>query len=145
MDALDLDEVDVLGFSLGSLVAQEVALSCPSTVRRLILASSAPQGAAGMHGWDAAVIAAAGGREPNPSGYLEIFYTWSAESRAAGMESMQRSFTTRKTDRGEQTSWQTRQAQYGAVCAWGVPDMSALARVADIRCPYSWRMVTVIR
>jgi pimeloyl-ACP methyl ester carboxylesterase len=50
MDALDIVEADLLGFSVGSFVAQEIALICPARVRRLVLASSAPQGAAGMHG-----------------------------------------------------------------------------------------------
>jgi pimeloyl-ACP methyl ester carboxylesterase len=45
LDALGLDAVDVLGFSLGSFVAQDVALVRPAMVRRLVLASSAPQGA----------------------------------------------------------------------------------------------------
>lgn len=45
LDALDVDEVDVLGFSLGSFLAQEIALIRPWAVKRLILASSAPQGA----------------------------------------------------------------------------------------------------
>ncbi|MEA3191653.1 MAG: hypothetical protein QOD77_2288, partial [Thermoplasmata archaeon] len=49
--AIDLDQVDILGFSLGSFVAQEMALIRPALVRRMILASSAPEGAAGMHGW----------------------------------------------------------------------------------------------
>jgi pimeloyl-ACP methyl ester carboxylesterase len=135
LDALDLGEVDVLGFSLGSFVAQEVALSRPSEVKRLVLASSAPRGAPGMHGWDPSVIAAVGGREPNPSGYLEVFYTGSAASRAAGMESSHRIFTARKQNRDAPTSWLTRQAQYDAVCDWGVPDMSRLARVAGIQMP----------
>jgi pimeloyl-ACP methyl ester carboxylesterase len=135
MDALDLDEVDVLGFSLGSFVAQEVALSRPSKVTRLVLAASAPQGGPDMHGWDPNVIAAVGGREPSPSGYLDVFYTRSAASRAAGTESVQRIFTTRKQDRDQPTSWLTRQAQYDAVCAWGVPDTSRLARVAGIQMP----------
>jgi pimeloyl-ACP methyl ester carboxylesterase len=51
LDAMEFDEVDILGFSIGSFVAQEVALGRPDAVRRLILASSAPQGGAGMHGW----------------------------------------------------------------------------------------------
>src|SRR4029453_8263122 len=51
IDALDVGEVDLLGFSIGSFVAQEIALVRPSTVRMLVLASSAPQGASGMHGW----------------------------------------------------------------------------------------------
>jgi len=135
LDALDLDEVDLLGFSLGSFVAQEVALARPNRVRRLVLASSAPQGAPGMHGWDAVVIQAVGRREPNPSGYLDVFYTRSTESRAAGQSSLQRIFTTRTEDRDEPTSWQTRQAQYDAVCTWGIPDVSLLARVAGIQMP----------
>jgi pimeloyl-ACP methyl ester carboxylesterase len=35
--ALGLAKVDVLGFSLGGLVAQEIALAEPKLVRRLIL------------------------------------------------------------------------------------------------------------
>ena len=60
IDALEVGEVDLLGFSIGSFVAQEIALIRPSTVRKLILASSAPQGASGMHGWAADVIGAVG-------------------------------------------------------------------------------------
>ena len=39
--ALELGQVDVLGFSIGSFVAQQIALTRPALVRRLILASSA--------------------------------------------------------------------------------------------------------
>lgn len=48
--AMEFSQVDILGFSIGSFVGQEIALNRPAIVRRLILASSAPQGAAGMHG-----------------------------------------------------------------------------------------------
>src|SRR6184192_932856 len=50
LEAMEFDQVDVLGFSIGSFVAQEIALIRPAVVRRLVLASSAPQGASGMHG-----------------------------------------------------------------------------------------------
>jgi pimeloyl-ACP methyl ester carboxylesterase len=49
--ALELSQVDLLGFSIGSFIAQQLALTRPGVVRRLVLASAAPQGAAGMHGW----------------------------------------------------------------------------------------------
>ncbi|GAB3878927.1 hypothetical protein GCM10029964_030380 [Kibdelosporangium lantanae] len=39
LDHLDVDKADVLGFSLGSLVAVQVALSAPSRVDRLVVAS----------------------------------------------------------------------------------------------------------
>src|SRR5512133_510814 len=46
LDALELGPVDLLGFSIGSFVAQDIALLRPAVVRRLVLASAAPRGAA---------------------------------------------------------------------------------------------------
>jgi pimeloyl-ACP methyl ester carboxylesterase len=134
LEALDLEEVDVLGFSIGSFVAQELALIRPAAVRRIVLASSAPQGAQGMHGWAPEVIAAVGGREPNPDGYLRVFYTGSPQSNGAGRTSLDR-ILARKHERDDATGWETRQAQYDAVCAWGVPDHSLLERVGAITAP----------
>lgn len=134
LDGMDLRRVDLLGFSLGSFVAQEIALIRPDAVRRLVLAASAPRGASGMHGWAADVIHAVGGREPDPEGYLRVFYTSSPESRAAGQASLGRMFA-RTSDRDEATSWRTRTAQYDAVCAWGIPHHAALQRVTAIEAP----------
>jgi pimeloyl-ACP methyl ester carboxylesterase len=134
LEAMDLAQVDVLGFSIGSFVAQEIALIRPSVVRRLVLASSAPQGAAGMHGWAPEVIEAVGAPAPNPDGYLGVFFAGSAASRQAGMELLGR-ITARSEDRDTQTTWQTRQAQYDAVCAWGIPDHGLLQRVSGIDMP----------
>ena len=64
--AMDLGQVDLLGFSIGSFVAQEITLRRPAIVRRLVLASAAPQGAAGMHGWAPDVIGAIGTPETSP-------------------------------------------------------------------------------
>src|SRR5262249_10617722 len=71
LEAMDLQRVDLLGFSIGSFVAQEIALIRPDLVRRLVLASSAPQGAEGMHGWAPEVIGAVGGRGAEPPGGRE--------------------------------------------------------------------------
>jgi pimeloyl-ACP methyl ester carboxylesterase len=134
LEAMEFEKVDVLGFSIGSFVAQEIALIRPALVRRLVLASSAPQGAAGMHGWAPEVIEAVGAPVPNPDGYLSVFFTPSAASRQAGAETLGR-LTARKEDRDRPTTWQTRQAQYDAVCAWGVPDHGLLQRVSAIDMP----------
>ena len=134
LDALALTQVDVLGFSIGSFVAQEITLIRPALVRRLILASSAPQGAAGMHGWAPEVIGAVGQPAPNPDGYLGVFFAGSAESRQAGMETLGR-LTARTEDRDKATTWQTRRAQYDAVCDWGIPDHGLLERVSAIDVP----------
>jgi pimeloyl-ACP methyl ester carboxylesterase len=134
LDAMSFECVDLLGFSIGSFVAQEIALIRPDLPRRVVLASSAPQGAAGMHGWAPEVIAAVGGREPNPQGYLEVFFAPTPTSREAGQAAAGRIFG-RTTKRDEPTSWQTRQAQYDAVCAWGIPNRALLERVTAIERP----------
>jgi pimeloyl-ACP methyl ester carboxylesterase len=134
LEALELDAVDLLGFSIGSFVAQEIALIRPALVRRLILASSAPRGAAGIHGWAPEVIGAVGAPTPNPDGYLGVFFTRSAASRQAGVETLGR-LTARHEDRDTETTWQTRQAQYDAVCEWGIPDHGQLQRVSVIGMP----------
>jgi pimeloyl-ACP methyl ester carboxylesterase len=134
IDALELGAVDLLGFSIGSFVAQEIALIRPAAVRRLVLASAAPRGAAGMHGWAPEVIGAVGEPKPNPDGYLGVFFTRSAASRQAGVETLGR-LNARRDDRDKQTTWQTRQAQYDAVCDWGIPDHGRLQRVSAIGMP----------
>jgi pimeloyl-ACP methyl ester carboxylesterase len=131
---MDLRRVDLLGFSLGSFVAQEIALIRPDVLRRLVLGSSAPQGAPGMHGWAAEVIAAVGAPEPNPQGYLEVFFAPTETSRQAGQQAAGRIFG-RTTNRDEPTTWQTRQAQYDAVCAWGITNHARLQRVTAIDLP----------
>ena len=132
--ALELEQIDLLGFSIGSFVAQEIALTRPALLRKVILASSAPQGAAGMHGWAPEVIDAVGKPEPDPAGYLRVFFAESASSRGAGQQALQRIFGP-NSDPDQPTTWQTREAQYDAVCDWGIPDHSLLQRVSAIDMP----------
>ena len=132
--ALDLGQVDLLGFSIGSFVAQQIALVRPAAVRRLVLASAAPQGAAGMHGWAPEVIGAVGTPKTSPEEYLSVFFTQSAASRQAGKEALGR-MAARTQDRDQATTWPTREAQYDAVCTWGIPDHALLERLAAIEMP----------
>jgi pimeloyl-ACP methyl ester carboxylesterase len=134
ISALGLGEVDLLGFSIGSFVAQEIALRRPALVRRLVLASSAPKGADGMHGWAPAVIGAVGTPQTSPEQYLGVFFAASADSQLAGKEALGRMYA-RTNGRDEATNWATREAQYDAVCAWGIPDHSALERVSAVEMP----------
>ncbi|KAF5991033.1 alpha/beta fold hydrolase [Streptomyces sp. WAC00263] len=127
--------VDVLGFSLGSFVAQQIALTRPSLVRRLVLASSAPQGADGMHGWAPEVIDAVGNPETSPEEYLSVFFTGSPASLQAGRQTLQRIYGARSEDRDTVTNWATREAQYDAVCTWGIPDHAKLQRLSCLRMP----------
>jgi pimeloyl-ACP methyl ester carboxylesterase len=87
-----------------------------------------------MHGWAPDVIGAVGRPETNPEGYVGVFFAHSATSREAGQQAAARIFG-RTTERDEPTTWQTRQAQYDAVCTWGIPNHSLLERVAAIDLP----------
>jgi pimeloyl-ACP methyl ester carboxylesterase len=131
---MDLGQVDLLGFSIGSFVAQEITLRRPAVVRRLILASAAPQGAAGMHGWAPDVIGAIGIPKTSPEEYIGVFFAPSSSSRQAGQEAMQRMYA-RTQDRDTATTWATRQAQYDAVCTWGIPDHALLQRLNGLQLP----------
>src|ERR1700727_3027198 len=110
------------------------ALARPDVVRKLILASAAPRGAAGMHGWAPDVIGAVGQREGSAEGYLAVFFTGSDTSKQAGQEALGRMYS-RQQDRDEEAGWATRLAQYDAVCDWGIPEHAALQRVSAIEVP----------
>ena len=132
--AMDIGQADLVGFSIGSFVAQQVALVRPAIVRRLVLASSAPKGAAGMHGWAAGVIGAVGTPHTTPEAYLSVFFARSASSLQAGKEALGRIYA-RTDDRDAATTWATREAQYDAVCTWGIPDHSLLERLSALSMP----------
>jgi pimeloyl-ACP methyl ester carboxylesterase len=132
--ALDLTRIDLLGYSIGSFVAQQLALTRPGLVRRMVLASAAPQGAAGMHGWAPEVIGAIGNAQTKPEQYLDVFFTQSADSRQAGRENLAR-MSARAEDRDTAATWATREAQYDAVCTWGIPDHDLLQRLSCLRLP----------
>lgn len=134
IEAMSFRRIDLLGFSIGSFVAQEIALIRPGLLRRIVLASSAPQGAAGMHGWAPDVIGAVGQPETKPEGYISVFFAHTDTSREAGRQAAGRIFG-RTANRDESTTWETRQAQYDAVCRWGIPNHSMLERVAAIDLP----------
>ena len=135
LEAMDFQQIDLLGFSIGSFIAQEIALIRPDLLRRVVLASAAPQGAAGMHGWAPEVIGAVGAPETSPEGYISVFFAPTDTSRGAGQQAAGRIFGGRTRDRDEPTTWQTREAQYDAVCTWGIPNHALLQGVAAIELP----------
>jgi pimeloyl-ACP methyl ester carboxylesterase len=134
IDALGLEEIDLLGFSLGGFVAQELVLLRPRLVRRLVLAGTAPQGGPDLHRWSDDVYALATPDQPTAETLLALFFTSTEQSRAKGMESIGRLFQ-REVDRDEPTDLATRDAQLAAITAWGIPDESKLNRLAGITQP----------
>jgi len=78
------------------------------------------------------VIDAVGKPQPDPAGYLKVFFAESASSQQAGQQALQRMFT-RTGDFDQPTTWRTRQAQYDAICAWGTPNHALLQRLSAIQ------------
>jgi len=135
IELLQLMHVDLFGFSLGGFVAQEIALSHPSLVRRLVLAGTGPQGAPGMEQWPEDVVDALVAPDVvSPEGYLHVFYTSTPSSRAAGKASLGRIYW-RQDGRDENPSIASKNAQYEAVRAWGAPDWAALQRLTHVSQP----------
>ncbi|WP_068184840.1 alpha/beta hydrolase [Mycobacterium sp. UM_CSW] len=134
ISALGLEHVDILGFSLGGFVAQEIALIRPDLVGRMVLAATAPQGAAGMHGWVDDIIDAVGSPQTTGDQLLHAFFTESETSRATGVEFLGRIFA-RSEGRDDGVDWATRNAHYDAVVQWGIPNHSMLERLTAITHP----------
>jgi pimeloyl-ACP methyl ester carboxylesterase len=131
VDALSLEQIDLLGFSLGGYIAQELALLRPRLVRRIVLAGTAPQGAPRIHRWSDDVYLHACADEITPEHALKVFFSGSEESRAKGMAWLQRT-QLRQTDRDEPTDLATRDAQLAAITAWGIFNRSQLDQLAAI-------------
>lgn len=130
-EALGLGLADVVGFSLGGFVAQEVALVRPNLIRRLILAATGPRGGPNMHGWRKDIADAVRKDEPGAAELLYSFFKPTESSQAAGGEYLTR-FMARTVDRDIVSTLQTRDAHYDAVCEWGIPNHSDLQRLHGI-------------
>jgi pimeloyl-ACP methyl ester carboxylesterase len=131
--ALDLSQVDLLGFSIGGFIAQEIALIRPMLVRRLILAATGAKGAPGMHGWREDIAAAARG-ESKPENLLYIMFAHTETRQAKGMEFLGR-FMQRREGRDAPTTETVRDEQYDAIVEWGIPEHGGLQRLTGIESP----------
>ena len=99
MDALCVISCDVLGFSLGGMVAQQMALERPSLVHRMILVATAPRGGDDIMHIEKPSLAKHLG-DPTLKGFAvlqKIFFAASPSSQAAGGAFIER-LTRRKED-----------------------------------------------
>src|SRR5882757_926963 len=112
--ALGLEKVDVLGFSLGGLVAQQLTLANPALVRRLVLVGTGPRGGEGMATLTPEAQAVFGSTYANPDEvWLGVFFTPTEASQAAGRAFVKR-FRLRKEGRDPEVSEKVASAQITA-------------------------------
>jgi pimeloyl-ACP methyl ester carboxylesterase len=118
--ALGLSKVDVLGFSIGGLVAQEIAGQAPGLVRKLILVGTGPRGGEGMANLtpEAQQIFGASYEDPDHL-WLAVHFTRSEASQAAGRDFLKR-FRLRKENRDPEVNERVAPAQLEALGKWGI-------------------------
>ena len=133
-DALDLTRIDLLGFSIGGMIAQELTLLRPQLVRRLVLAGTGPAGGLLMHGWISDVAYLANVAANHPEDQLILFFEITPTSQEKGQEFLQRC-AAREDDRDQRPSVEVRDAQFDAITEWGIADPSRLDRLAGIAQP----------
>ncbi|WP_114240717.1 alpha/beta fold hydrolase [Dyella sp. C9] len=119
--ALGLTQVDVLGFSLGGLVAQALTQAEPQLVRKLVLVGTGPRSGEGMATLtpEAQEIFGATYEQPDHL-WLKVFFTDSQASQDAGRAFLQR-FRQRTQDRDTEVNDKVAPAQIEALSKWGAP------------------------
>ncbi len=129
--ALGLTKVDVLGFSIGGMIAQEIIAQARDLVRRLILVGTGPRGADMSTSRIAEIFA--GVYDPPEHLWLATHFSPSASSRAAGLAFLERKLA--RKDRDPELSEEAAAAQREAIGKYVAPAESVLDYLKDIRQP----------
>jgi pimeloyl-ACP methyl ester carboxylesterase len=133
--ALGVEKVDVLGFSIGGFVAQEIAVQAPDLVRRLVLLGTGPRNGQGMGGGTPEGNRIFGSTyDPPDHLWLSVFFTPSPASQAAGREFLKR-LRLRSKDRDPEVNDKVASAQRAAIAKWAGPREHPYDYLKTIRQP----------
>lgn len=127
--ALGLDQVDLLGLSMGGFIAQVIAAQEPALVRKLILAGTGPAGGPGIDKVTSLTVQdmlKATLRRKDPKHYL--FFTQTERGQRAAREFLAR-LKERTDDRDKAISVQSFRAQLKAIKRWGRTAPQDLSRI----------------
>jgi pimeloyl-ACP methyl ester carboxylesterase len=128
ISALGFARIDLLGFSLGGMIAQLLAAEHPALVRKVLLVGTAPQG--GEQNL-MKVVAEARSHKEAPDPRLPLFFTRSAASQAAGLAFLKRA-SVRTTERDPESGEAVMIQQAKAIEAWCAtkdPENKILGRI----------------
>ena len=124
--ALGLEQVDLLGFSMGGMIAQLIAHDQPRLVRKLILAGTGPAGGEGIKNvTKLSHLDTVRGLATRQDPKQFLFFTRTANGRRAGKEFLAR-LTERTDNRDKAISIRSYLTQLKAIHRWG------LAKPADL-------------
>ena len=129
--ALGLKRVVVVGFSLGGMIAQQLALDYPNLVGRLILLGTAPRGGEGLTFTELSAE-----EQSDPIAFLlGAFFSPSETSQAAGHDYVKR-LASRTKDLDLPVTKSSAEAQLAAIREWGVvPNTNRYASLKNITQP----------
>lgn len=132
ISALGYSKVNLLGFSMGSFISQQIALTNPNLVNKIILTGTGPKGAEGLSNLPN-ILATTVGLTPEQV-FLASFFASSDASQSAGKLSYER-IQKRVVDRDAPVSQESATAGLTAVLNWAQPDPNALNELKNITKP----------
>jgi pimeloyl-ACP methyl ester carboxylesterase len=132
INAMNLNKVNIMGFSMGGFIAQRIVLTHPSLINKVILTGTGPQGAIGLSNLPN-IVAGTAGLSPEAS-FLKFGFTESAQSIMEGKASYAR-IQLRTTDRDLTLNDAASNSQFTAVLTWAQPDADALIEIKKIKNP----------
>ena len=129
--AIGLTQFDVIGFSLGGMIAQQLGAEYPELLGRIILLGTGPRGGEGMVFDDLSVD----DLDDAAALIMKAFFTQSEASQASGRAYIER-LKSRSIDRDVPVSKQSALAQLAALREWGViPASDRFAMLGKIQHP----------
>jgi len=132
IQTLGSSKVNLLGFSMGGFIAQEIVETQPQWVNRLILVGTGPQGSEGLSEVGAKIQSIAK-LDPQEQ-FLQSLFAQTATSRQLGKASFAR-ITAKKESRDLPLSQDAFVGELTAVLGWAKPDSVAFARAAKVPTP----------
>jgi pimeloyl-ACP methyl ester carboxylesterase len=133
--ALGLKKADMLGFSIGGMVAQEIALQAPDLVRKLILVGTGPRGGEGMASLTQVAKRIFGAPyDPPEHLWLAVLFSPSEAAQAAGKEFLKRKYL-RQEGRDHEVNDKVSPAQVDAMDKWGVQKKGSYDYLKTIKQP----------
>src|ERR1700682_3005273 len=133
--ALGLNKTDMLGFSIGGMVAQEITLQAPDLVRKLILVGTGPRGGQGMESLTQVAQRIFGAAyDPPEHLWLAVLFSPSEAGQAAGKEFLKRKHL-RQEGRDPEVNDRVSPAQIEAMDKWGVQQRGSYDYLKKIKQP----------
>jgi pimeloyl-ACP methyl ester carboxylesterase len=134
ISALGLERADLMGWSLGGYVVQDLTLNHPGLVRRLVVAASGPGAVPGTPAPPARLWEAARRPVNDDDDFLYMFFPDTPDGRQAGLASLRR-LDARLAASDADTDPGSVAAQAAALTGWGNGEDTAWERLAELRLP----------